>query len=295
MESYMPTGTPCLSAPILLLGDRVKREQPRGAITIDIRSPSPPQRSNKLSRERLFMALEHRDAVERAPRCIRGADDLDEFELKRCFEILHACGIATDTEVTLKTTRETIEPFLNAVFRDWTGNTREELIKPVMDFVVRDFEAVAHICEQPSHHRSGDECKESRTCRGLVYAHATYRSKPAKLELGFVMIHADNPFLPSNDEDPQFCCPLGRDDIRWLDDNRSGLLRYYLTKACIAKVHKHNKHLAVWQTRKLIQGWTKGSMSMGDDAVVLDFFKMEALDRVLAIMGPLRDESVGDV
>jgi hypothetical protein len=52
-------------------------------------------------------------------RVITSPDDLERPELKQCFEILHACGRATNKEATLATTNESIEGYLRAIFKDW--------------------------------------------------------------------------------------------------------------------------------------------------------------------------------
>lgn len=124
--------------------------EPTEPILIDSRSPSPELRSTADSRQRLFASLEHGDYVLHDARPIETANDLDDIELKRCFDILHACGLATDASTTLASTSDTMEDFLNAVFNGWTGNDGEELIKPTMDFVVREHIIVGNICSKSS-------------------------------------------------------------------------------------------------------------------------------------------------
>ncbi|KAM0355131.1 hypothetical protein ACHAPU_000991 [Fusarium lateritium] len=130
----------------------VKREEPEPdptePIVIDSRSPSPESRSSVDSRQRLFHSLELGEYVLRDARSIETADDLDEVELKRCFDILHACGLATDSTTTLASTRDTMEDFLNAVFGHWTGNDGD-VAKPTMDFTVRQHINVGNVCAAP--------------------------------------------------------------------------------------------------------------------------------------------------
>ncbi|KAK7397788.1 hypothetical protein QQX98_012837 [Neonectria punicea] len=201
--------------PALMLR-RVKRERSdeHEPILISSRSPSPAPRSTKRSRDRLFTALEHGDPLLRVPRSITSADDLDEVELKRCFEILHACAIATDPTATLTSTRETMEGFLDAVFNDWTGNAADDPTKPALDFVLREYISV------------------------------------------------------------------GNDGIDWL-----AMLKNETKRSCIAKIHKYNKHKAVWQARRLVQAWAKGSVCMGEDNTVLSFVKREAVNTAFVAMG----------
>ncbi|KAH7129393.1 hypothetical protein B0J13DRAFT_598408 [Dactylonectria estremocensis] len=235
-------------------------------ILITSRSASPHRLSNKQSRDRVFAALEHGDSFLRAPRTITTADNLDEVELKRCFEILHACALATDPTATLKFTRETMEGFLDAVFNNWTGNATDELTEPIMDFTLREYINVGSVCDQPNNHHGSESCSGSPLCRGAVYVIATYRSRPAQLEIGYCLNE------PSSDE-CEFFCPMERSDIR--ETKRS----------CIAKIHKYNKHKAVWHARKMIQGWAKGSISMGEDSNVLSFVKREAVNAAFVAMG----------
>lgn len=122
-----------------------KRENSAEVDAMNSDAPAGP-RSSKTSRQRLFEALEHGNSIGRTPRPIRSADDLEELELKRCFEILHCCGTATDAKATLKTTRETIEDYLDAVFKGWSANSEDHIEKPVLDFTVREAVAVGKIC-----------------------------------------------------------------------------------------------------------------------------------------------------
>ncbi|KAH7122930.1 hypothetical protein EDB81DRAFT_847260 [Dactylonectria macrodidyma] len=218
---------------------RVKRERSGDPILITSRSASPLPLSNKQSRDRVFAALEHGDSFLRDSRSITTADNLDEIELKRCFEILHACALATDPTATLKFTRETMEGFLDAVFNNWTGNATEEPAEPIMDFTLREYISVGSVCDQPNNHHGPESCSGSPLCRGAVY-----------------------------------------DGVAWL-----GLLKNETKRSCIAKIHKYNKHKAVWHARKLIQGWAKGSISMGEDSTVLSFVKREAVNAAFVAMG----------
>ncbi|RGP78972.1 hypothetical protein FLONG3_2878 [Fusarium longipes] len=85
-------------------------------------SVPPIPRSDLNSRQYLFEALELGCYFLRHPRPILSADDLDEIELTRCFEILHACHIASDDTATLHSTKNTMGGFLKAVFNGWIAN-----------------------------------------------------------------------------------------------------------------------------------------------------------------------------
>ncbi|KAF5625631.1 hypothetical protein F52700_8996 [Fusarium sp. NRRL 52700] len=132
-------------------------------ILIGSNSPSPEPRSSVESRNRLFTSLELGDHIFRRPRSITTPDDLDDSELKRCFDILHACSVATELNATLSKTKDTMEDFLTAIFKNWTGDSGEP-DKPAMDFVVREYvnppitEPAPHA---QSHHPAAPQFSES--------------------------------------------------------------------------------------------------------------------------------------
>ncbi|KAF4981969.1 hypothetical protein FZEAL_2315 [Fusarium zealandicum] len=253
----------------------------QGPILISSRSPSPSPRSCKRSRDRLFAALENGNPLLREPRTVTTADDLEELELKRCFEILHACGIATDPNTALASTRDTMEGFLDAVFNGWAGNTPDELPRPSMDFTVREYVSVGNICDQPANHRTSRSC-EVPACSTPVYVIATYRSRPAQLETGFCI---DVPPGNDSDDDDELFCPMERTDIRWDAGDWMGALKAEMKRSCTGKIHKYNKHLAVWNARRLVRDWARGSISMGEDRDVLAFVGRESVDATFATMG----------
>lgn len=113
-------------------------------------SPDPVPRSTNSSRQYLFAALELGNYFIRQPCSIASANNLDEIQLKRCFEILHACHVATNPDATLVSTRDIIEDFLKAVFKEWTGQDERTMVKPKMDFVVSEFTRVGNICGNDS-------------------------------------------------------------------------------------------------------------------------------------------------
>ncbi|KAF4951544.1 hypothetical protein FSARC_12875 [Fusarium sarcochroum] len=248
----------------------VQREDsnPTEPILIDSRSPSPEPRSSIDSRQRLFDAIESGELILREPRSIITADDLDQLELKRCFEILHACGVATDPATTPASTRDTMEDFLDATFKDWTGNTTEELDKPIMDFVVREYIIVGNICSQPTNHRTCATCADSPSCHAPVYGVATYRSRPAQLEIAF---STDEPPRSASEEQQDLFCPMERSDVRWEEGDWMAELRRGMKRSCTNKV--------------LVRGWAQGSISMGTDGEVLAFVGREAADAAFAMMG----------
>ncbi|KAF9773408.1 hypothetical protein IL306_008803 [Fusarium sp. DS 682] len=152
--SSAPFSRSILNPPVRFVPPRtaptiVKQEEPQDPepILIDSHSPSPEPRSTAESRDHLFAALELGNHILRKPRSITTPDDLDDLELTRCFYILHACSAATESNATLAKTRDTMEDFLKAVFRDWTGDAGEPT-KPSLDFVVREYISVGNVCSK---------------------------------------------------------------------------------------------------------------------------------------------------
>ncbi|KAF5722964.1 hypothetical protein FMUND_2321 [Fusarium mundagurra] len=250
-------------------------------ILIGSNSPSPEPRSSLESRNRLFTSLELGDHIFRSPRSITTPDDLDDSELKRCFDILHACSLATEFNATLSKTKDTMEDFLTAIFKNWTGDAGEP-DKPAMDFVVREYISVGNICSQPANHRTSSSCAESSSCRTPVYGIATYRSRPAQLSISF---STTEPEQGSSQDAQDFFCPMERTDVRWEEGDWMADLRRSMKRTCINKVHRYNKHLAIWYVRCLVGGWAKGSISMGKDVEVFSFVAKEAVDAAFAMMG----------
>ncbi|KAF5666646.1 hypothetical protein FHETE_6145 [Fusarium heterosporum] len=162
-----------------------KREEseldPTEPIIVSSRSPSPEPRSTIDSRQRLFHSLELGEYVLRDARSIETADDLDEVELKRCFDILHACGLATDSTTTLASTRDTMEDFLNAVFGHWNGSSGD-VAKPTMDFIVREHINVGNVCGKPTR---------------INTPHAQTPEDVKPLSMAWPHTKADQPDLPS--------------------------------------------------------------------------------------------------
>lgn len=84
------------------------------------------------------------------PRAISSADQLTEVQLKRFFDILHACGGATDEQATRLTTRASVDGFLDAVFNDWASDCEGGLVKPELDFLVEAEVVAGTICSKLS-------------------------------------------------------------------------------------------------------------------------------------------------
>lgn len=102
--------------------------------------------STKESREELFAALENGEQYPCTPRAIKSADDLDEMQLRMCFEVLYATGRAADPDIERNDTRKAMEGFLDAVFKDWDSNAEHILAPPEMDFVVRKSVLAGGLC-----------------------------------------------------------------------------------------------------------------------------------------------------
>ncbi|KJZ73415.1 hypothetical protein HIM_07209 [Hirsutella minnesotensis 3608] len=231
-----------------------------------------PLTSTVLSQQRralLFDSLARGDSHPGVARPILSVEHLTEQQLSKCFEILHACGTATDLEATLAKTRASVESFLDAVFNDWSSSKAGELLRPELEFFIEAAVVAGRICVSPDRHENMEACKQSKICKAEVSAVATYSCNPAMLKVEFSMV---DPF--SNV--PETICPLGREDIKWVTTDWHDSLGQTLQNKIISKIHKFNKHLAVWQARKLIQAWSKGSLSMGCDARNMGFLGRDA-------------------
>jgi hypothetical protein len=79
-------------------------------------------------------------------RVIAGPDDLYRDELRQCFDILHACGQATQKYASLATTRKSIEGFLAAIFNGFDSADEKPPEKPEMSFSVEASAPVGRIC-----------------------------------------------------------------------------------------------------------------------------------------------------
>ncbi|CAG1964742.1 unnamed protein product [Fusarium graminearum] len=239
------------------------------------RSPSPFPLSSVCSRHYIFAALERRDCMLRQPRPIRSADDLDDIQLKRCFEILHACHKASEVDATLISTRETMEDFLAAVFSDWAADGNETMIMPKMDFVVRGYLRAGNICSQPSEHRTTSACIDCANCQTPVYCIVTYQTEPAQLTACFsTQVPTPYPREPIQNR----VSPIQRPDIRFnQDESWVSELRQNMMSSCDKRVCRYNKRLAIFRARVLIRGWAQGSVEMGKDIEVQSFVRKEAV------------------
>ncbi|KAK6445947.1 hypothetical protein FP744_10002196 [Trichoderma asperellum] len=243
-------------------------------------SSTPPRRASrkiKSERDKLFDAIEAGDDYPAEPMTIKSADDLNEVQLKKCYEILHACGSATDPNASLTKTRQSIDGFLDAVFNEWSSRKAGNLLRSELEFLV-EAEVLAGKLLKPQEHARVADCDAGTLCAAPVSAVATYCNNPPMFKLEFSTV----------DElsgQPEAICPIVRGDIRWLDKDWVQDLRKSLQAKVIAKIHKHNKHLAIWQARKLIIEWAKGSLSMGEDVSKMGFLKREAGDVALIGLG----------
>ncbi|KAL7939378.1 hypothetical protein V8C35DRAFT_275212 [Trichoderma chlorosporum] len=243
-------------------------------------SSTPPRhvpRRVKSERDKLFDAIEAGADYPLEPVPISSADDLNDVQLKKCYEILHACGSATDPNASLTKTRQSIDGFLDAVFNDWSSSKAGALLRSELDFLVEAEVVAGRLCGKPQEHKKSPDCAAAGTlCAVNVSAVATYCNNPPMFKLEFSTI----------DElsgQPEAFCPISRKDVRWVEDDWVQELRQSLRTRVIAKIHKHNKHLAIWQARKLIVEWAKGSLSLGEDIKNMGFLERETAD--VAIVG----------
>ncbi|KND89051.1 hypothetical protein TOPH_06351 [Tolypocladium ophioglossoides CBS 100239] len=228
------------------------------------------------ARKRLFDALEKGDRYPGMRRCISCADGLSEVQLGRCFEILHACGRATDLNATLEKTRQSVDGFLEAIFNQWTSDHTGDLLQPELEFLVEAEVVAGRICLTPDKHSDVSSCCNSGVCNVDVSAAASYSCNPAMLKLEFSMV---DPFTGR----PETFCPIGRGDIRWAATDWERNLKQTLLSKMVSQLHKFNKHLAIWQARKLVAAWGRGSVSMGAEAGDMGFLGRDMAN--VAILG----------
>ncbi|UKZ49108.1 hypothetical protein TrVGV298_003347 [Trichoderma virens] len=240
---------------------------------------TPPRRAPrkvKSERDKLFDAIEAGADYPLEPVPIKSADDLNDVQLKKCYEILHACGSATDPNASLSKTRQSIDGFLDAVFNDWSSRKAGALPRSELDFLVEAEVVAGRLCGKPQEHTKLTDCASGSLCAVNVSAVATYCNNPPMFKLEFSTIDELS-------RQPEAFCPISRKDIRWVEDDWVQELRQSLRTKVIAKIHKHNKHLAIWQARKLIVEWAKGSLSLGEDVSKMGFLERETAD--VAIVG----------
>ena len=102
----------------------------------------------KQARQRFFDALGSGDQYPGMEKAISSADQLTEVQLKKCFDVLHACGAATDDRATLETTRASVDGFLDAVFNEWSS-AKGRKQRPELDFMVEAEVDAGLICSKP--------------------------------------------------------------------------------------------------------------------------------------------------
>ncbi|GAB0137995.1 hypothetical protein EsDP_00006244 [Epichloe bromicola] len=265
------------------------RDSPPRSIKRDARSESPiylsssvliTPREARQARRRFFDDLGAGAQYPGMPKPISSADQLTEVQLKKCFDILHACGTATDDGATLETTRASIDGFLDAVFRDWKcdADTDSGLVRPELEFMVEADVIAGTICTAPDQHRDASTCRASNTCKADISASASYSCNPAMLKMEFTML---DPFTGL----PEAFCPLGRADIRWAGADWRESLRRSLAAKLLSRMHRYNKHLAVWQARRLIRAWSKGSVCLGPGVADMGFMGENAISLILLALG----------
>lgn len=131
-------------------------------------------------------------------------------------------------------------------------------------------------------HKDIVDCIASDACTANVSAAASYSNNPPMFKLEFSVI---DPFT----RQPEPFCPIARRDIQWVTTDWVAELRKSLQAKTVAKIHKYNKHLAIWQVRKLILEWAKGSLSLGEEVQGMGFLSREATHVAVIGLGGRRD------
>lgn len=123
-----------------------RRRASASPISISSTPPRRVSRKVKSERDKLFDAIEAGDDYPLEPVPIKSADDLNEAQLKKCYEILHACGSATDPNASLTKTRQSIDGFLDAVFNEWSSRKTGTLLRSELDFLVEAEVVAGRLC-----------------------------------------------------------------------------------------------------------------------------------------------------
>ncbi|VUC24402.1 unnamed protein product [Clonostachys rosea] len=231
---------------------RMRSEAPDTPTTAVSHAPIESLGSSKRSRDLLFDSVVANNESAEFHRTIQSPDDLGKAELLKCFEILHACGRATVPDASLAVTRKSIEGFLEAIFNGWANDQEKELTKPLLEFRADADVVAGHICGFPHEHSDTSNCATSNECKAEFSAIASYSTETPSLKIEFVLSKQ------VEGEDPVVLSPLMRRDMRWLETEWPQDLRTELKRKIMGRLHKHNKHVALWKARKLVQGWIKG-------------------------------------
>ncbi|CAG9939539.1 unnamed protein product [Clonostachys rosea f. rosea IK726] len=248
------TADPRIAHPLRPPHKRMRSEAPDSPTTTAV-SHAPTAESlgsSKRSRDLLFDSVVANNESAEFHRTIQSPDDLGKAELLRCFEILHACGRATVPDASLAVTRKSIEGFLEAIFNGWANDQEKELVKPSLEFRADADVVAGHICAFPQEHSDTSNCATSNECKAEFSAIATYSTENPGLKIEFVISKQ------VEGEDPIVLSPLMRRDMRWLETEWPEELRTELKRKLMGRLHKYNKHVALWKARKLVQGWIKG-------------------------------------
>lgn len=123
-----------------------RRRTSASPISISSTPPRRTPRKVKSERDKFFDAIEAGDDYPMEPVSIKSADDLNEAQLKKCYEILHACGSATDPNASLTKTRQSIDGFLDAVFNEWSSRKPGNLLRSELDFLVEAEVVAGRLC-----------------------------------------------------------------------------------------------------------------------------------------------------
>jgi hypothetical protein len=132
------------------------------------------------------------------------------------------------------------------------------------------FSLTAH----PSDHKDIVACIAAPDCTADIFARITYTHSPHSIKMDFHTPHPSSSAshdltttTSSSDitnKRQQILNPAERNDIRWITaTDWATTLREDLHKRVVTRLHKHNKHLAIWQARKMIQHWAKGGLPEG--------------------------------
>ncbi|KFA64288.1 hypothetical protein S40285_06072 [Stachybotrys chlorohalonatus IBT 40285] len=225
------------------------------------------------------------DALESGtrPSCIiDNHEQLGMCELTRCWETLHKCGVASEVNASHTKTRESIESFLDAVFRNWNSHDQQVQVKLELKPVQVRID-VGHLpgennwiqiyfgqfikCDTVdtdaiASHAERDCCPNASTVIRAVgiydFANSAYTRRLVTVD---------------DSEEHNFDHCMGN-NVHFSDGDWTGALERALYEKVVSKVKRHNQRLAIFKARMAIRDSAMGFTRTRDE------FTIEALDYV---------------
>ncbi|KEY74719.1 hypothetical protein S7711_05468 [Stachybotrys chartarum IBT 7711] len=248
------------------------------------------------------------DALESGTRSsciIDNHEQLGICELTRCWETLHKCGVASEVNASLKKTRESIESFLDAIFRDWNSHDQRVQVKPELKPVQVRIDVGHFLGENTwiqlhfgqfikvntvdtdtmASHAERDCCPDANT---VIRAVGIYVFASSAYTRRLVMV--------DDSEEHDFDDCTGN-NMHFSDDDWTGALERALYEKAVSKVRRHNQRLAIFKARMAIRDSAMGFTRTRDKFTIetLDYVDVAAVKRRLRVVGLLPESEEEEV